>query len=103
MPRLDDLAGGIHVYEPSTDVYVAYEYQATERGEAIQYGSNSPTALSIRLAVRWQGETRARLDSRDWLPVTYARIGQTLIGTVIVPSGTHKVEMFKVPSGRAKF
>ncbi|HEX8968262.1 MAG TPA: hypothetical protein VF937_10295 [Chloroflexota bacterium] len=102
-PRLDDMSGGVRVYEPATDLYVAYEYQAAERGEVIQYGSNSPTALSIRLPVRWRGDTRARLDGHDWLPITYARTGQMLVGTVIVPSGSHKIEMFEVPTGRAKF
>src|SRR6202158_6326094 len=27
-PRLDDMNGGVRVYEPSTDMYAAYEYQA---------------------------------------------------------------------------
>ena len=54
------MSGGVRVYEPPTDLYVAYEYQATERGETLQYGSNSPTALSVRLPVRWRGATQAR-------------------------------------------
>ncbi len=102
-PRLDDMNGGIRVYEPAADVYVAYEYQATERGQTLQYGSNSPTALSIRLPVRWHGPTAARLDNKDWLPINYVRTGEVLIGTVIVPSGTHNVEFRQVSSGRAKF
>jgi hypothetical protein len=102
-PRLEDMNGGVRVYEPATDVYTAYEYQATERGEALQYGSNSPTALSVRLPVRWQGDTRARLDGKDWLPITYEHTGEMLVGTVIVPSGTHQVSMFEVPRGREKF
>ena len=40
-PRLDNMNGGVRVYQPANDLYVAYEYQATERGETIQYGSNS--------------------------------------------------------------
>jgi hypothetical protein len=103
-PRLDDMAGGVRVYEPATDMYVAYEYNGTERGESIQYGSDSPTALSIHLPVRWRGETRARLDDKDWLPISdYVRVGQALTGTVVVPNGIHKVGLFKVPSGRRKF
>jgi hypothetical protein len=102
-PRLSDLSGGVRVYEPSTDIYAAYEYQAADRRETIQYGSNSPTALSIRLPVRWHGVTRARLDGKDWLPITYQRVGQELVGTVIVPSGTHRVDMFEVPVGRPRF
>jgi hypothetical protein len=102
-PRLDDMTGGIRVYEPAADLYVAYEYQATERSETLQYGSNSPTALSVQLPVRWRGATGARLDGKDWLPVSYQRTGQVLSGTVIVPSGSHKVEFRQIPSGRAKF
>jgi hypothetical protein len=102
-PRLDDMSGGVRVYEPSTDLYAAYEYQATERGESISYGSNSPTALAVRLPVRWRGESRARLDGKDYLPITYQRTGEVVSATVIVPSGTHRVEFFEVPSGRPKF
>jgi hypothetical protein len=53
--------------------------------------------------VRWRGETQARLDGKDYLPVVYQRVGETLIGTVIVPSGTHRVEFFEVRPGRPKF
>ncbi|MBV9329314.1 MAG: hypothetical protein JO352_36890, partial [Chloroflexi bacterium] len=96
-PRLDDMNGGVRVYEPATDLYVAYEYQATDRGEAVQYGSNSSTALSLHLPVRWQGDSRARLDGKDYLPVSYQRIGQTLLASVVVPGGQHQVELFRVP------
>ena len=102
-PRLDDMTGGVRVYEPSTDMYAAYEYQTTERGESLQYGSNSPTALSVRLPVRWRGETQARLDTKDVLPITYQRVGEMLIGTVVVPSGKHQIDMRQVPHGRGKF
>jgi hypothetical protein len=102
-PRLEASSGGVHVYEPSTDAYVAYEYSALERSEVISYGSNSPTALSLHLQVRWRGDTRARLDGKDWLPVSYQRVGQELVGTVVVPSGVHKVELEEVPSGRKRF
>jgi hypothetical protein len=102
-PRLDDLSGGVRAYEPSTDLYAAYEYHATERGESIAYGSNSPTALAVRLPVRWRGETRARLDGKDYLPITYQRLGEVVLGSVVVPSGTHTVDFFAVPAGRAKF
>lgn len=103
MPRLDDLNGGVRVYEPAADVYVAYEYQTSERGEMLQYGSNSPTALSVRLPVRWRGESAAQLDGKDWLPVTYQRSGEVLVGTVVVPSGTHQIDFREVPTGRVKF
>lgn len=102
-PRLEDLSGGVRVYEPATDTYVAYEYQATERGETIQYGTNSPTAIAVRLPVRWQGDSLARLDGKDYLPVTYQRVGEILLGTVIVPSGTHQVQFHAAPPARPKF
>jgi hypothetical protein len=103
MPRLDDQNGGVRVYEPATDTYVAYEYQTSERGETIRYGTNSPAAPSVRLPVRWRGQTLARLDGKDLLPVTYQRVGEELIGTVVVPSGQHRVDFFEVLPGRRKF
>jgi hypothetical protein len=102
-PRLDDMTGGVRAYVPATDVYVAYEYEATERGETLRYGSNSPTALSVRLPVRWRGQSGARLDSKDWLPVAYERTGEVVTANVIVPSGTHTVELRHLASGRLKF
>jgi hypothetical protein len=69
----------------------------------LQYGSNSPTALSVRLPVRWQGGTAARLDGKDWLPIVYQRNGETLVGIITVPSGTHTVEFREVPPGRPRF
>ena len=102
-PRLEDQNGGVRVYEPALDLYVAYEYQATERGETLSYGSNSSTALSLHLPVRWRGDTRARLDGKNFLPIAYQRIGPVLVGTVVVPPGQHKVELFEVPAGRRKF
>ncbi len=102
-PRLDDQNGGVRVYEPALDLYVAYEYQATGLGETLQYGSNSSTALSIHLPVRWHGDTRARIDGKDWLPITYQRVGPVPLATVVVPSGQHKVELFEVPRGPKKF
>jgi hypothetical protein len=102
-PRLDDMSGGIRVYEPAADVYVAYEYRASERAETLDYGSNSPTALSVRLPVRWRGQTGARLDGKDWLPVFYQRVGEAVVGAVVVPSGTHKLEFRQINAGRMKF
>jgi hypothetical protein len=102
-PRLDDMSGGSRVYEPAADVYVAYEYRASERAVTLDYGSNSPTALSIRLPVRWRGQTGARLDGKDWLPVFYQRVGEAVVGAVVVPSGTHKLEFRQINAGRMKF
>jgi len=31
-PRLDNLSGGVRVYEPALDLYLAYEYQASDHG-----------------------------------------------------------------------
>jgi hypothetical protein len=102
-PRLDDMSGGVRVYQPINDLYAAYEYQATDRGETIRYGSNSPTALSVRLPVRWRGQSIARLDGKDYLPITYQRVGETLVGIVTVPSGTHAVELRESSPARARF
>jgi hypothetical protein len=102
-PRLDDMRGGVRAYQPSTDLYAAYEYEATDERVSIQYGSNSRTALSVRLPVRWAGPTLVRLDQRDVLPVAYERVGEMLVANVTVPSGTHRVDVLRIPRGRARF
>jgi hypothetical protein len=102
-PRLDERSGGVRVYEPGTDVYVAYEYQAGERGETLRYGTNSPAAASVKLPVRWKGRTLARLDGKDLLPIVFERVGEVGTANVVVPSGQHRVELMKVAAGRKKF
>jgi hypothetical protein len=102
-PRLDEMRGGVRVYQPSTDLYAAYEYEATNQKVTIQYGSNSPTALSVRLPVRWSDPSRARLDEGDFLPVTYERIGEMVVANVTVPSGLHRVDLVRVARGRSAF
>ncbi len=102
-PRLDEHKGGVRSYEPSTDLYAAYEYDATDDGVSMQYGSNSPTALSVRLPVRWRDPSLARLDQRDFLPITYERVGEMVIANVIVPSGVHRVELLRARPGRQAF
>jgi hypothetical protein len=102
-PRLEDQNGGVRVYEPAMDLYVAYEYQGLEHSDVMSYGSNSSTALSLHLPVRWSGRSLARLDGKDWLPITYQRVGESVLGTVVVPSGQHQVQMFEAPPGRRKF
>ncbi|MDQ3809180.1 MAG: hypothetical protein M3336_02705 [Chloroflexota bacterium] len=102
-PRLDEARGGVRVYQPSNDLYAAYEYQASERQVTIQYGSNSPTALSVRLPVRWRQPSRAVLDDKDSLPVAYERVGEMTLARVTVPSGQHRVDLLRVPRGREKF
>jgi hypothetical protein len=102
-PRLMDLDGGVRLYVPASDLYLAYEYSADDLSESVRYGTNSPQAISVRLPVRWRAETAARLDGKDLLPVNYEHVGEMLIGTVIVPSGQHRVEFRALPPGRAKF
>jgi hypothetical protein len=102
-PRLGEHSGGIRVYQPAGDVYVAYEYQASDRFVGLQYGSNSPTALSVRLPVTWHDPSVARLDGGDLLPIVFERTGQDLVAVLTVPSGTHKLELFRVPPGREAF
>ena len=102
-PRLDEHKGGVRSYEPSTDLYAAYEYDATDDRVSMQYGSNSPTALSVRLPVRWRDPSLARLDQRDFLPITYERVGEMVIANVIVPSGVHRVELLRERPGRQAF
>jgi hypothetical protein len=102
-PRLGEHAGGVRVYEPATDLYAAYEYQASDRQVSLQYGSNSPAALSVRLPVTWLDPSVARLDGNDLLPVVFERTGQDVVAVLTVPSGSHTVEIFRVPRGRSVF
>jgi hypothetical protein len=102
-PRLGERSGGVRVYEPATDLYAAYEYQASDRYVGLQYGSNSPTALSVRLPVTWLDPSVARLDGNDLLPVVFERSGQDVVAVLTVPSGTHKIDLFRVPRGRNVF
>jgi hypothetical protein len=102
-PRLDDFNGRIRVYEPATDTYAAYEYTSSPRRVSAQYGTNSPTAVSVRLPVLWRDASLALLDGRDVLPVFYERVGEEHIASVVVPSGTHQVELQRVPRGRDRF
>jgi hypothetical protein len=84
-------------------VYVAYEYQASDRSVRLQYGSNSPTALSVRLPVTWLDPSVTRLDDKDLLPMVFERTGQDVVAVLTVPSGTHKLELFRLPAGREAF
>jgi hypothetical protein len=102
-PRLGDRSGGVRVYQPGTDLYAAYEYQPTDTGAVLQYGTNSPTAAAIRVPVTWGGRTLARLDGNDPTPITLERTGQDLVALLIVPSGMHKVELIRVPRARSVF
>jgi hypothetical protein len=102
-PRLDDLTGGVRAYEPATDLYAAYEYDATNDRVSIQYGSNSPTALSVRLPVRWSDPSLARLDQRDFLPITFERVGEMVVANMTVPSGVHRVDLLRIAHRRAAF
>jgi hypothetical protein len=102
-PRLDDMRGGVRVYEPSTDLYAAYEYEATAQRVTIQYGTNSPTAISVRLPVRWTDRSRAQLDQKDLLPITYERSGEMVVANVTVPNGTHRVDLLRIPRAPGAF
>jgi hypothetical protein len=102
-PRLDEMDGRVRVYEPATDVYAAYEYHSSPSRVTMQYGTNSPTALSVRLPVRWRGNVVVRLDGRDVLPIVYERTGEEIVAAVVVPSGTHRVDLERLPRGRDRF
>ena len=37
------------------------------------------------------------------LPITYERVGEMVLANVTVPSGTHRVDLLRMPRGRAAF
>jgi hypothetical protein len=99
-PRLGERAGSVRVYEPSTDLYVAYTYQPGPNRVTLTYGTNSPTALSVRLPRLWRGEALARLDGKDPLPAVAEQTGQDAVLRLVVPSGTHTIELVRLRSAR---
>jgi hypothetical protein len=101
-PRLGDMNGSVRVYQPTDDLYAAYIYQATPSRVTLQYGSNSPRALSVRLPVRWRDGSVARLDGRDVLPIAYERVGEEILASVVVPSGVHRIELDRVRNHRPR-
>ena len=102
-PRLHEVDGRIRVYEPATDTYAAYEYTSSPQRVSTQYGTNSPAAVSVRLPVLWRDASLRVLDGRDVLPVFYERVGEEHVASVVVPSGTHRVDLQRVPRGRDRF
>jgi hypothetical protein len=92
-PRLGFTNGGIRVYEPATDVFSAYEYTAHDRQLTLSYGSNTPTPIAVHLRIPWGGPSEARLDQQDVLPITYERVGEELVASVLAPSGTHRIDL----------
>jgi hypothetical protein len=95
-PRLGDRAGMVRVYQPVDDRYAAYRYEPTTSRVALAYGSNSATALSVRLPVLWRGEAVAYLDGSDHLPIAMERNGEDRLAMLTVPSGTHRLDLFRV-------
>jgi hypothetical protein len=51
----------------------------------------------------WLDRSVARLDGNDLLPIAFERTGQDVVAILTVPSGTHKLELFRVPRGRRVF
>ena len=80
----------------------AYIYMRQTQS-AMTAGTNSPTALSVRLPVTWREDSVAVMDTKDSLPMTFERTGQDVVAVLTVPSGTHRIELFRVPRGREAF
>jgi hypothetical protein len=95
-PRLGDRSGVVRIYQPAGDLYAAYRYEPTASRVTLAYGSNSPTALSVRLPILWRGEAVAYLDRSERLPFGMERNGEDRLAVLTVPSGTHQVELFRV-------
>jgi Bacterial alpha-L-rhamnosidase 6 hairpin glycosidase domain len=93
-PRLGERSGKVRVYEPATDLYVAYRYQWTPSRVTLVYGSNSPTALSVRLPVPWLDRTLVRLDGQDH-PAKPEKTGEDSDLFLVVPSGTHRIDLLR--------
>ena len=97
-PRLGARAGSIRVAEPSSDRFVAYQYWPSTSGERVEYQTNSPRALAIRLPLLAAGSAAVQIDGKDAPPVGYEQVGADSFAVVVAPSGSHSVTLRLTPA-----
>lgn len=107
-PRLGEHSGKVRAYEPATDLYAAYTYAVTPSRVTLAYGSNSPTALSVRLPIPWTSDRAVdraviRLDQQDTVQPIVERTGEDADLLIIVPSGTHRIDVLRNKRARRAF
>jgi hypothetical protein len=93
-PRLGRHLGYIRAYQPATDHYVAYNYTYSGRAIILDYGTNHPGPLTIRVLLPGQaGEVeRAEIDGEE-TPFTMKRRGDDVYCVLSTPVGMHRLAL----------
>jgi hypothetical protein len=91
--RLGAEAGRIHLYQPATDTFVAYDHQPSDRALVLDYDSNHrrPGRIMLRVPPR-RRVTQVRLDSRT-VSFKTETVGEDRFVIVETPWGPHHLEM----------
>jgi hypothetical protein len=94
-PRLGLNDGFIRIYQPATDRYGAYSYDWDQNVSTIQYGTNAPGDVAVKvLKLRSEHIRQVTVDGRS-VEFDTQTIGNDTYTVVLAPSGQHTVEIFK--------
>ena len=94
-PRLGLNDGFIRVYQPATDRYVAYSYDWNQDLIMLDYGTNAPTALKVKLLkLRSEHITTVTVDGQA-IEFETETIGHDTYTVFSAPSGEHRLEIIK--------
>jgi len=94
-PRLGLNDGFIRIYQPATDRYGAYSYDWDQDVTTIQYGTNAPGDVVVKvLKLRSEHIRQVKVDGR-LLEFTTETIGNDTYTVLLAPSGEHTVEIIK--------
>ena len=96
-PRLGGHAGTIRVSEPWNDRYVSYQYWPSGTGEKLDYQTNTPHALAVRMPLPASGNVALSVDGVSSQPVGFEQVGQDSYAVMVVPSGSHTVALKVLP------
>lgn len=95
--RLGDLSGRIHLYQPATDTYAAYDYRATPSILELRYESNHPRPGRVSILIppgrRLVG---ARLDGKP-TPFERVSVGNDSYASVQTDWSPHRLSLDTSP------
>jgi Tol biopolymer transport system component len=90
-PRLGFNDGYIRVYQPATDLYVAYRYTWKDKVATMEYGSNHTAPIQVRLLLPLnQPVATVALDGQA-VAYTLERIGADTYLVLTAPPGRHQI------------
>ena len=97
-PRLGKHPGYVRVYQPATDRYAAYSYVYLGDRIVLDYGTNHPGPLTIRVLLPQGSEVeRAEIDGRE-TPYTLERVGEEIYCIFSAPVGLHRAVITLPPT-----